>query len=181
MAINAKGVWLGMKFVAPAIVARGGGTIVNTASIAGLRGTPNVIAYTASKHAVVGMTRTASMELIRRGVRVNAICPEPIETPMVAELEASFARRDPRAFRDRMTATIPMHRYGNPEEVAAGRVSAEPGHLVHQRRDLSGRRRRDGLSAARRTAVFCPSCKSEYRKNRSACSSAARTRPRLER
>jgi len=119
MAINAKGVWLGMKFVAPAIIARGGGAIVNTASIAGLRGTPNVIAYTASKHAVVGMARTASMELIRRGVRVNAVCPAPIETPMVTELEQSFAGRDPRAFRDRMTATIPMRRYGNPEEVAA--------------------------------------------------------------
>ena len=59
------------------------------------------------------------MELIRRGVRVNAVCPAPIETPMVTELEQSFAGRDPRAFRDRMTATIPMRRYGNPEEVAA--------------------------------------------------------------
>ena len=66
-AVNVKGVWLGMKIVAPAIAARGGGAIVNTASIAGLRGTPNLVAYTASKHAVIGLTRTASLELIRHG------------------------------------------------------------------------------------------------------------------
>ena len=119
MAINAKGVWLGLKHVAPAIIARGGGAIVNTASIAGLRGTANIIAYTASKHAVVGLTRSAAIELIRRGVRVNAVCPAPIDTPMATELEQNFAGRDPRAFRDRMTASIPMRRYGQPEEVAA--------------------------------------------------------------
>ncbi|HAM58828.1 MAG TPA: short chain dehydrogenase, partial [Candidatus Rokubacteria bacterium] len=68
LAVNVKAVWLGMKVVAPVLRGRGGGAIVNTASIAGLRGTPNLIAYTASKHAVVGMTKTAALELARHGI-----------------------------------------------------------------------------------------------------------------
>lgn len=112
IAVNLKSVWLGMKVVAPLLRARGGGAIVNTASIAGLRGTPNMIAYTASKHAVVGMTKSAALELARHGIRVNAVCPAPIETPMARALEAGVKR-------ERLTATIPMRRYGTPEEVAA--------------------------------------------------------------
>jgi NAD(P)-dependent dehydrogenase (short-subunit alcohol dehydrogenase family) len=112
IAVNLKSVWLGMKVVAPLLRARGGGAIVNTASIAGLRGTPNMIAYTASKHAVVGMTKSAALELARHGIRVNAICPAPIETPMAEALEAGVKR-------ERLTATIPLRRYGTPEEVAA--------------------------------------------------------------
>jgi NAD(P)-dependent dehydrogenase (short-subunit alcohol dehydrogenase family) len=119
MAVNVKGVWLGMKAVAPAIAARGGGAIVNTASIGGLRGTPSLVAYTASKHAVIGLTRTGALELIRRGVRVNAVCPSPIETPMVQALEAGFRARDARGARERLAASIPMRRFGAPEEVAA--------------------------------------------------------------
>jgi 3alpha(or 20beta)-hydroxysteroid dehydrogenase len=112
MAVNLKAVWLGMKAVVPRLRARGGGAIVNTASIAGLRGSPNIIAYTASKHAVVGMTRAASLELARHGIRVNAVCPAPIETPMVQQLDADVRR-------ERLTATIPLRRYGAPDEVAA--------------------------------------------------------------
>jgi NAD(P)-dependent dehydrogenase (short-subunit alcohol dehydrogenase family) len=119
IAVNVKGVWLGLKHVGPAIVARGGGAIVNTASIAGLRGTPHLVAYTASKHAVVGLTRTASMELVRRGVRVNAICPAPIDTAMAAEMEQKARPNDPGAFHARMEAAIPMRRYGTADEVAA--------------------------------------------------------------
>ena len=119
LAVNVKGVWLGLKHVAPAIAARGGGAIVNTASIAGLCGTPNLAAYTASKHAVVGLTRTAALELVRRGIRVNAVCPAPIETPMARELEAGFGGSDPRAAHDRFRAAIPMRRFGEPAEVAA--------------------------------------------------------------
>jgi 3alpha(or 20beta)-hydroxysteroid dehydrogenase len=112
IAVNLKAVWLGMKAVVPRLRARGGGAIVNTASIAGLRGSPNIIAYTASKHAVVGMTRAASLELARHGIRVNAVCPAPIETPMAQQLDADVRR-------ERLTATIPMRRYGEPDEVAA--------------------------------------------------------------
>ena len=119
LAVNAKGVWLGMKHVAPAIIARGGGAIVNTASIAGLRGTPGLVAYTASKHAVVGLTRSASLELIRRGVRVNAVCPAPIDTAMAADMEKKARPNDPAAFHARMEASVPMRRYGTADEVAA--------------------------------------------------------------
>ena len=119
LAVNVKAVWLGLKVVGPVIMARGGGAIVNTASIAAFRGTPGLVAYTASKHAVVGLTRTAAVEFVRRGVRVNAVCPAPIETPMVDALESGVSGRDPRAVRQRMEATIPMRRYGQPEEVAA--------------------------------------------------------------
>jgi 3alpha(or 20beta)-hydroxysteroid dehydrogenase len=118
LAVNVKGVWLGMKAVAPAMAARGGGAIVNTASIAGLRGSPNLIAYTASKHAVIGLTRTAAIELIRRGIRVNAVCPAPIDTPMVRELEQGFGRDNPARARERFAASIPMRRFGEPDEVA---------------------------------------------------------------
>src|SRR5919201_347157 len=104
MAVNVKAVWLGLKGAGPALIARGGGAIVNTASIAGLRGTPNLVADTASKHAVIGLTRTAALGLIRRGVRVNAICPAPIDTPMAREVEGAFGR-DPKATRERFTLT----------------------------------------------------------------------------
>lgn len=119
MAVNVKGVWLGMKAVAPVMAARGGGAIVNTASIAGLRGSPNLIAYTASKHAVIGLTRSAAIELVRRGIRVNAICPAPIETPMARELERGFGKDNPARAHERFAASIPMRRFGEPDEVAA--------------------------------------------------------------
>ena len=119
MAVNVKGVWLGLKHVGAAIAAKGGGAIVNTASIAGLRGTPSLVAYTTSKHAVIGLTRTAALELVRRGVRVNAVAPAPIRTRMVTELHRGFSPSNPEAAFERMTATIPMRRYGAPEEVAA--------------------------------------------------------------
>jgi NAD(P)-dependent dehydrogenase (short-subunit alcohol dehydrogenase family) len=119
LAVNVKAVWLGLKVVGPAIMARGGGAIVNTASTAGLRGSPNLAAYVASKHAVVGLTRVAAREFIARGVRVNAVCPAPIETPMVEGLERGLNPEDPALMRGRMSALIPMSRYGRPEEVAA--------------------------------------------------------------
>ncbi len=120
LAVNMKSVWLGMKHAAPVMAASGrGGVIVNTASIAGLRGTPLLVAYTASKHAVIGLTRTAAMELARDGIRVNAVCPAPIETPMAEALGAGFSPRDAEKLHDRLRATIPLRRYGRPEEVAA--------------------------------------------------------------
>jgi len=119
IAINLKGVWLGLKHIGAVMKAQGGGAIVNTASIAGLTGTPGLIAYTASKHAVVGMTRTAAMEFARHGIRVNAICPGPIETAMTAEMHGRLDPRGSGSARQKMTATIPMRRYGEPNEVAA--------------------------------------------------------------
>jgi NAD(P)-dependent dehydrogenase (short-subunit alcohol dehydrogenase family) len=119
IAVNLKGVWLGLRTVGPILMARGGGAIVNTASIAGVRSAANLVAYAASKHGVVGLTRTAAAEFARRGVRVNAVCPAPIDTAMAAELEQHWGRGDPVTFRKRMSATIPLGRYGTPEEVAA--------------------------------------------------------------
>ncbi|HWO03764.1 MAG TPA: SDR family NAD(P)-dependent oxidoreductase [Methylomirabilota bacterium] len=119
IAVNVKGVWLGIKTMAPLLRARGGGVIVNTASIAGLRGSRNLVAYTASKHAVVGLTRTAALELAPAGIRVNAVCPSPIDTAMVQALETGASPSNPAAFHERMAGTIPLRRYGQPEEVAA--------------------------------------------------------------
>lgn len=133
LAVNVKGVWLGIKTVAPLLRARGGGVIVNTASIAGLRGSRNLVAYTASKHAVVGLTRTAAIELAPAGIRVNAVCPSPIDTDMVRVLEEGASPANPAAFHERMAATIPLRRYGKPEEVAAlvaFLCSADAGYLT---------------------------------------------------
>ncbi len=118
-AVNVKAVWMGIKLVAPAIIRRGGGAIVNTASIAGLKATAGLVAYTASKHAVVAMTKTASIELVKQGVRVNAVCPGPIETPMGEQLDKGLDPQNPAAGHERSVARIPMGRYGRPEEVAA--------------------------------------------------------------
>jgi NAD(P)-dependent dehydrogenase (short-subunit alcohol dehydrogenase family) len=119
LGVNVRAVWLGLKAVGAAMLERGRGAIVNTASIAGLRGTANLVAYTASKHAVVGLTRTAALEFARSQVRVNAVCPSPIETPMVAELHQGFRPGDPGAMQARMARSIPLRRYGTPEEVAS--------------------------------------------------------------
>lgn len=119
MAVNAKAVWSGMKAVAPVMGKRGCGAIVNMASIAGLKGTPGLLAYTASKHAVIGMTRTAALELISSGIRVNVVCPAPIDTPMGHQLDRGFNPQNPKAAHEQFVNRIPAGRYGRPEEVAA--------------------------------------------------------------
>ncbi len=86
VAVNQKGVFFGIKYGAPAIIASGGGAIINMASVAGLGGAPLFGAYAATKHAVIGLTRTAAVELRDAGVRVNAVCPGLAETQMTAEL-----------------------------------------------------------------------------------------------
>ncbi|GIW16972.1 SDR family NAD(P)-dependent oxidoreductase [Tepidiforma sp.] len=119
LAVNVKGVWLGMKYVAPVMAANGGGCIVNTASVAGLSGTPGIIAYGASKHAVVGMTKTAALELAPMRIRVCAVCPSPIETRMMRALERGINPDEPEAVHQQFAATNPLGRYGEPAEVAA--------------------------------------------------------------
>ena len=118
MAVNVKAVWLGMKVVVPQMRLRGGGAIVNTASIAGLRGTPKMCAYTASKHAVIGLTRSAAYELVRDRIRVNALCPAAVETALGRQIDEQYSPSDPEAFHRKMAATIPMRRYGTPDEIA---------------------------------------------------------------
>jgi NAD(P)-dependent dehydrogenase (short-subunit alcohol dehydrogenase family) len=119
IAVNLKGVWLGMKYVGPIMRARGGGSIVNTASTAGLRGSGTIIAYVASKHAVIGMTKSAALEFAPHGIRVNAICPAPIETRMMRALEQGLDPADPESVHQRLARSSPLGRYGKPEEVAA--------------------------------------------------------------
>jgi NAD(P)-dependent dehydrogenase (short-subunit alcohol dehydrogenase family) len=119
MAVNVRGVFLGLKYALPAIAKRGGGAIVNTSSVAGLTGNPLVSAYVTSKHAVLGLTRSGAMAGAADGVRVNAICPSPIETRMMRSLEDGFAPGAPETVKAMMSARIPLGRYGTPEEVAA--------------------------------------------------------------
>lgn len=119
MAVNVKGVFLGLRHVLPAMVRQGGGAVVNTASVAGLVGTPGMPAYVASKHAVIGLTKTASGEVARNGVRVNAVCPGPVDTRMIHSLETMLDPNDPAAVGRRYQAAIPTGRYTTPEEIAS--------------------------------------------------------------
>ena len=117
MAVNARGVFLGMKYVAQAMK-NTGGAIVNISSVSGIGGGRFVIAYTASKHAVVGMTKLAATELAQYKIRVNALCPSPTATEMMAEMERTQSPADPDAVRRGVSKMIPLGRYGEPEEIA---------------------------------------------------------------
>jgi NAD(P)-dependent dehydrogenase (short-subunit alcohol dehydrogenase family) len=113
LAVNLKGVWLCMKHEIPEMLRQGGGAIVNSASVAGLVGLVELPAYVASKHGIVGLTRTAALEYAQQGIRVNAVCPGVIRTPMVER----FAAANPRAQAE-LSAVEPIGRIGEPEEVA---------------------------------------------------------------
>ncbi len=112
--VNLRGVWLCMKHEIPAMLAAGGGSIVNCSSIAGVVGFPNISAYVASKHGVIGLTKTAALEYATQNIRVNAVCPGVIQTPMIER----FVKGDPEA-RAGLAAGEPMARVGMPEEVAS--------------------------------------------------------------
>ena len=119
MAVNAKGVWLGLKHVGAAMRDGGGGVIVNTASGAGLGAVPALSPYCASKHAVIGMTKTAAVEFAEHGIRVCAVAPDPIETRMIESLERQRFPDDPERGREERRERIPMRRLGEASEVAA--------------------------------------------------------------
>ncbi|WP_419995806.1 SDR family NAD(P)-dependent oxidoreductase [Streptomyces boninensis] len=111
VAVNQVGVFLGMKHAAPAIAATGRGTIVNTASYAGLAGMAGLTSYAATKAAILGMTRVAAMELARKQIRVNAICPGAVDTPMSNPDQAE-------GLDEFYAKAVPLGRVGQPEEVA---------------------------------------------------------------
>ena len=117
MAVNARGVFLGMKHSAPAMA--DGGSIVNISSISGIGGGANTLAYTASKHAVIGMTKLAAIEFAPRRVRVNAVCPAPTATEMMFELARDKSPDDLEGFRRSFEQNIPLGRYGEADEIAA--------------------------------------------------------------
>jgi NAD(P)-dependent dehydrogenase (short-subunit alcohol dehydrogenase family) len=118
MRINARGVYLGLKHGARAMKERGG-AIVNLSSVSGLGGGRFTAAYTASKHAVIGLTKLAAAELAPHRIRVNAVCPAPTSTEMMFELERTQSPADPDIVRRAMTKMIPLGRYGEPDEIAA--------------------------------------------------------------
>jgi len=114
MDVNVKGVWRCMRHEIPAMLSQGGGAIVNTASIAGLGAAPKMSIYSASKHAVIGLTRSAAVEYARKGIRVNAVCPAVIQTDMFRRA----AEADPRKA-EQASAMHPIGRLGQAEEIAA--------------------------------------------------------------
>lgn len=116
MNVNVRGVFLGLSNAIPAM--ERGGAIVLTSSTLGFTASPGLCSYVTSKHAVMGLMRTAAVECAERKIRVNAINPGPIETRMVREIGASISPTDPQIFHDALTAAVPMKRYGQPIEVA---------------------------------------------------------------
>ncbi len=118
IAVNVRGVWLGLKHVIPAMAKSGGGSIVITSSTAGIHGAPGASAYVTSKHAVIGMMRTAALECAPLKIRVNTVNPAPIETRMMRSLEEQFAPGHSGQAKEQFQSNIPLGRYGQPEEVA---------------------------------------------------------------
>ena len=116
--VNVKGVFLGMRHVLPEMIRQKSGAIVNTASVAGLVASPGMPAYVASKHAVIGLTKTAAGEVARQGIRVNAVCPGPVDTRMIHALEEQISPGDAASVGDRYRAALPSGRYTTPEEIA---------------------------------------------------------------
>jgi len=118
MSINVRGVFLGMKYVLPNMIAQGKGVVVNTASLAAFIGSRNLAPYTASKHAVLGLTKTAALEVARKGIRVNAVCPGPVDTEMIREIERGQSKGSDVNIREQRLASIPDGRYADVSEVA---------------------------------------------------------------
>jgi NAD(P)-dependent dehydrogenase (short-subunit alcohol dehydrogenase family) len=111
------GVFLGMKYEIPAMLARGGGAIVNTSSVAGLTGYPGQSGYIAAKHGVIGLTRTVALEYAAQGIRVNAICPGTARTPMVAA-----ALDHSPEIAEHLVGLLPIGRVAEPSEIAEAAV-----------------------------------------------------------
>lgn len=112
IAVNLKGAYLCMKHELRQMLAQGGGTIVNVASVAGLGGAPTLAGYSASKHGVMGLTRSAAIEYAKRGIRVNAVCPSYTNTDMVQRMLVGKP-----ALREALVNASPMKRLGEPEEI----------------------------------------------------------------
>ncbi|MEU9591792.1 SDR family NAD(P)-dependent oxidoreductase [Streptomyces sp. NPDC048219] len=134
---NLQGVWLSMRHEIPVMLRQGGGSIVNVSSIAGVVGYLNAAPYTAAKHGVVGLTRTTAIDYGPAGIRVNAVCPGPVLTPMLEE-----ARRNRGASADEFyLRNIPLGRLARPEEVASAVLwlaSSEASYVTGQTLAVDG-------------------------------------------
>ncbi len=141
MAVNVRGVYLGLKHVLPVMKSQGAGAVVITGSLASYTGTRNLAPYTASKHAVLGLMKAAALEVARAGVRINAVCPGPVDTEMIRRIEENQAPGAIEALRQKRTASIPDGRYALPEEVANLMVylaSDQAGHITGQGVQING-------------------------------------------
>ena len=120
MAINVRGVFLGLRSVLPVMIKQGKGAVINTESLGAYIGTRNLGPYTASKHAVLGLTKTAALEVARKGIRVNAVCPGPVDTETLRQIESEQAKDQSSAsmLLEQRAASIPDGRYADPAEVA---------------------------------------------------------------
>jgi NAD(P)-dependent dehydrogenase (short-subunit alcohol dehydrogenase family) len=116
MAVNVKGVWSGNKYIVPLMA--DGGSIILSSSVAGLAGTPNVSAYVASKHAIIGLMRSLAYEVAEKKIRVNTINPSPVDNRMMRSLENGFAPGQGDEAKKSFEQTIPLGRYAKPEEIA---------------------------------------------------------------
>ncbi|MGZ0186664.1 MAG: SDR family NAD(P)-dependent oxidoreductase [Alphaproteobacteria bacterium] len=117
IAINVRGVWLGLKYAMQAMASKGG-SIVVTSSTAGIRSLPNISAYTASKHAVIGLMRSAALEGAANDIRVNTVNPSPIDTDMMQAMEDKVGVPAAERSNRPLAQSTPLKRYGEPEEVA---------------------------------------------------------------
>lgn len=110
--VNLRGIWLGLKYQIPHMLGHGGGAIVNTSSTAGVAAIPNIGLYTASKHAVIGLTKASALEVARSGIRINAVAPGPVETGLLHRMV------DGHVDTAQIAASVPMGRISSPEEIA---------------------------------------------------------------
>lgn len=118
MDINVDGVFLGMKYVIPEMKKNGGGSIINTSSVAGLGGSPGLSQYVASKHAVIGLTKSAAKEVGQFNIRVNSVHPSPVDNEMMRGIESGYDAENPETVKDAQTQMIPLGRYAVEEDVA---------------------------------------------------------------
>ena len=118
LAVNVRGVWLGLHYVIPVMRDGGGGSIMITSSGAGVQGSPNTACYNASKHAVIGLMRCAALEVAQFGIRVNTVNPGAVETRMMTSIEDGSTEAGAGDFRALVEAGTPLGRYGQPEEIA---------------------------------------------------------------
>jgi NAD(P)-dependent dehydrogenase (short-subunit alcohol dehydrogenase family) len=118
MAVNVKGPFLGLQASIPAINKRGGGSIIITSSIMGVTGGANIAPYVTSKHAVIGMMKSAAKECAAMNIRVNTVNPSPVDTNMMRVLEEGLSPGESEAMKARMEANIPLGRYAEPDDIA---------------------------------------------------------------